>query len=119
MRRHNAERSVTVGRDRDRRPGLLYAAGRRPRSFVMREPAGERRHVTAQQPVDDPGTLIEASDPLTWRHVEHAGSNPLPKLAAFQQFGRDSDARVDTTPVPTPATVIGHYYAAAQLPGTP
>jgi hypothetical protein len=62
-------------------------------------------------------------DGVSFVHVSTAdtpdGSNPLPKLAAFQQFGRDSDARVDTTPVPTPATVIGYYYAAAQLPGTP
>jgi len=44
------------------------------------------------------------------------GSNPLPKLTAFQEFGRDSGARVATTPVPTPATVVGYYYAAADLP---
>jgi hypothetical protein len=44
------------------------------------------------------------------------GSNPLPKLAAFQEFGRNSGERVATTPAPTAATVIGYYYGAAQLP---
>ena len=62
-------------------------------------------------------------DGVSFVHVSTAdtpdGSNPLPKLAAFQQFGRDIGARVATTPVPMPATVIGYYYAAAQLPGTP
>ena len=62
-------------------------------------------------------------DGVSFVHVSTAdtpdGSNPLPNLAAFQEFGRDSGARVATTPVPTPATVIGYYYAAAQLPETP
>jgi hypothetical protein len=60
-------------------------------------------------------------DGVSFVHVSTAdtpdGSNPLPKLTAFQQFGRNSEARVATTPVPTPAAVIGYYYAAAQLPG--
>jgi hypothetical protein len=62
-------------------------------------------------------------DGVSFVHVSTAdtpdGSNPLPNLAAFQEFGRDSAARVATTPVPTPATVIGYYYAAAQLTETP
>jgi hypothetical protein len=59
-------------------------------------------------------------DGVSFVHVSTAdtsdGSNPLPKLTAFQEFGRDSGARVATTPVPTPATVVGYYYAAADLP---
>ena len=62
-------------------------------------------------------------DGVSFVHVSTAdtpdGSNPLPRLAAFQEFGRGSVARVATTPVPRPATVIGYYYAAAQLPETP
>ena len=61
-------------------------------------------------------------DGVSFVHVSTAdtpdGSNPLPKLSAFQEFGRDSGARVATTPVPTAATVVGYYYAAAQLPET-
>lgn len=61
-------------------------------------------------------------DGVSFVHVSTAdtpdGSNPLPDLAAFQAFGRDSSTRVATTPVPRPATVIGYYYAAAQLPET-
>jgi D-alanyl-D-alanine carboxypeptidase len=62
-------------------------------------------------------------DGVSFVHVSTAdtpdGSNPLPDLAAFQAFGRDSSARVATTPVPRPATVIGYYYAAAELPEMP
>jgi hypothetical protein len=62
-------------------------------------------------------------DGVSFVHVSTAdtpdGSNPLPRLTAFQEFGRDSAARVATTPVPTPATVVGYYYAAANLPETP
>jgi hypothetical protein len=62
-------------------------------------------------------------DGVSFVHVSTAdtpdGANPLPKLAAFQAFGRDSAARVATRPVATPATVIGYYYAAAQLPEAP
>jgi hypothetical protein len=62
-------------------------------------------------------------DGVSFVHVSTAdtpdGANPLPSLAAFQAFGRDSAARVATRPVATPATVIGYYYAAAQLPETP
>jgi len=62
-------------------------------------------------------------DGVSFVHVSTAdtpdGSNPLPRLAAFQEFGRDSAARVATPPTPTPATVIGYYYAAAQLPELP
>ena len=62
-------------------------------------------------------------DGVSFVHVSTAdtpdGSNPLPALAAFQAFGRDSASRVATTPVPTTATVIGYYYAAAQLPEPP
>lgn len=43
------------------------------------------------------------------------GSNPLPAMTAFQQFGRDSAARVATTPVPTAADIVGSYYPASPI----
>jgi hypothetical protein len=62
-------------------------------------------------------------DGVSFVHVSTAdtpdGSNPLPRLTAFQDFGRDSAARVATPPNPTPATVIGSYYADVQLPELP
>jgi len=45
------------------------------------------------------------------------GSNPLPELAAFKAFGRDSAARVATPPVPAAAGIIGSYYPAAPVTG--
>lgn len=56
-------------------------------------------------------------DGVSFVHVSSAdtpdGSNPLPKLAAFQEFGRDSDARVATKPNPTAAKMVGLYQPAA------
>ncbi len=44
-------------------------------------------------------------------HDTPDGSNPLPELSAFKEFGRDSGSRVSTTPNPTPATTIASYRA--------
>jgi hypothetical protein len=59
-------------------------------------------------------------DGVSFVHVSTAdspdGSNPLPTLSAFQEFAHGIGARAATAPVPTPATVVGYYYAAAQLP---
>jgi hypothetical protein len=43
------------------------------------------------------------------------GSNPLPEMAAFKEFGRDIAARVATAPVPAAADIIGSYYPAAPV----
>ena len=43
------------------------------------------------------------------------GRTPCPKLAAFKEFGRNSAARVATTPVPTAAEVVGSYYPATPV----
>ena len=43
------------------------------------------------------------------------GSNPLPELSAFKEFGRDSADRVATPPMPTAADIIGSYYPAGGL----
>jgi hypothetical protein len=40
-------------------------------------------------------------------HDTADGQNPLPRLAAFQEFSRDIAARVATPPNPSEATTIG------------
>ena len=81
--------------------------------------------VFEQLRTDKPAGLLDyqvrcLDDGVSFVHVSTAdtpdGSNPLPKLAAFQEFGRDSAQRVATAPVPTAAAVIGYYYAADGLP---
>jgi hypothetical protein len=69
-----------------------------------------------EQPTNIEYKVMCLEDGVSFVHVSTAdtpdGSNPLPQLSAFQEFGRDSAARVATTPVPTPATVIGAYHPA-------
>jgi hypothetical protein len=80
--------------------------------------------VFEQLRTDKPAGLLDyqvrcLEDGVSFVHVSTAdttdGSNPLPMLSAFQEFGRDSGARVATTPVPTPATVVGYYYAPQDI----
>ena len=49
---------------------------------------------------------------MTWRPSERRPDPAIwrPSEAAFQEFGRDSAARVATAPVPTPASIVGSYY---------
>lgn len=54
--------------------------------------------------LDDGETFVHVST-----HDTADGSNPLPQLSAFQEFGRESDSRVSTTPAPAPATTIASY----------
>ena len=42
-----------------------------------------------------------------------ASSNPLPQLAAFQQFSEGAASRVATPPMPTAAHIIGSYHPSA------
>jgi hypothetical protein len=80
----------------------------------------------AEQPDNVEYKVVCLADGVSFVHVSSAstpdGSNPLPELAAFQEFGKDAAARVTTPPVPTPADIIGSYYPAAPLadlaPGT-
>jgi hypothetical protein len=62
-------------------------------------------------------------DGVSFLHVSAAetsdGSNPLPELAAFKEFGRDIAARVATAPVPAAADIIGSYYPATAVTGRP
>jgi hypothetical protein len=73
---------------------------------------------------DKPAGLLDyqvrcLADGVSFVHVSTAetsdGSNPLTRLSTFQQFGSGIGARVATTPVPTPATVVGSYNAAAEM----
>lgn len=58
--------------------------------------------------------VMRLDDGVSFVHVSTAdtsdGSNPLPKLAAFREFGKDSADRVATTPVPAAADIIGSYH---------
>ena len=74
----------------------------------------------AEQPDNVEYKVLCLADGVSFVHVSSAstpdGSNPLPELAAFKEFGKDSAARVTTPPVPAPADIIGSYYPAAPLP---
>ena len=73
----------------------------------------------AEQPDNVEYKVVRLDDGVSFVHVSSAdtpdGSNPLPELAAFKEFGRDSAARVATPPVPTAADIIGSYHPAAPL----
>jgi hypothetical protein len=73
----------------------------------------------AEQPDNVEYKVVRLDDGVSFVHVSSAdtpdGSNPLPELAAFREFGRDSAARVATPPVPTAAEIIGSYYPAVPV----
>jgi hypothetical protein len=73
----------------------------------------------AEQPDNIEYKVVCLDDGVSFVHVSTAdtpdGANPLPGLAAFKEFGRDSAARVATTPVPTAADIIGSYYPAVPV----
>ena len=68
----------------------------------------------AEQPDNVEYKVVRLADGVSFVHVSSAstpdGSNPLPELAAFKEFGRDSAARVATAPVPAAADIIGSYF---------
>ena len=67
----------------------------------------------AERPENVEYKVMRLDDGVSFVHISTAetpdGSNPLPGLAAFKEFGRDSASRVATPPVPTPAQIIGSY----------
>jgi hypothetical protein len=73
----------------------------------------------AEQPSNIEYKVMRLQDGVSFVHVSTADtpdeSNPLPELASFQEFGKDSAARVATTPVPTAADIVGSYRPAAPL----
>ena len=75
----------------------------------------------AEQPGNVEYKVVRLDDGISFVHISSAdtpdGSNPLPGMAAFKEFGRDSAARVATTPVPTAADIIGSYYPAEPVTG--
>jgi len=77
----------------------------------------------AEQPGNVEYKVVRLADGVSFVHVSSAdtadGSNPLPGLSAFQEFGRDIAARVATAPVPTAADIIGSYVPPAGLTSLP
>jgi hypothetical protein len=79
-----------------------------------------------QLQVERPGNVeykvMCLDDGVSFVHVSTAdtpdGSNPLPEMASFRQFGQDSAARVATPPVPTAAEIIGSYQPAGLALGS-
>jgi hypothetical protein len=67
-----------------------------------------------EQPDNVEYKVVRLDDGVSFVHLSTAdtpdGSNPLPQLSAFQEFGRDSGSRVATQPNPTAADIIGSYY---------
>lgn len=79
--------------------------------------------VFAQLQAEQPGNVeykvLKLDDGVSFVHISTAdtpdGSNPLPGLAAFKEFGKDLADRVATAPNPSGAAVIGSYLPAAPL----
>jgi hypothetical protein len=73
----------------------------------------------AEQPPNIEYKVMRLNDGVSFLHISTAdtpdGSNPLPQLAAFQQFGKDLAARVATPPVPTQADIVGSYFPATPV----
>ena len=76
----------------------------------------------SQQPDNVEYKVVRLDDGVSFVHLSSAdtpdGSNPLPDMAAFREFGRDSASRVATPPVPTAADIIGSYRPAEPLTGS-
>jgi hypothetical protein len=72
-----------------------------------------------EQPDNVEYKVVRLDDGVSFVHVSTAdtpdGSNPLPELASFKEFGRNSTARVATPPLPTAADIIGSYYPPAPI----
>jgi hypothetical protein len=73
----------------------------------------------AEQPANIEYKVVRLADGVSFVHMSSAdtpdGSNPLPQMAAFQAFGKDSAARTATTPNPTAADLIGSYHPAIPI----
>jgi hypothetical protein len=71
----------------------------------------------AEQPGNVEYKVLRLDDGVSFVHVSTAdtpdGSNPLPELAAFKEFGKDIADRVATAPNPTAAAIIGSYHPTA------
>jgi len=69
-----------------------------------------------QQPANVEYKVVRLDDGVSFLHISTAdttdGSNPLPTLSAFKEFGRELSDRVATAPAPTGATLVGSYVPA-------
>jgi hypothetical protein len=67
----------------------------------------------AEQPGNVEYKVMRLDDGVSFVHVSTAdtedGSNPLPELASFQQFGKGAGDRAATPPIPRSADIIGSY----------
>jgi hypothetical protein len=70
----------------------------------------------AEAPANVEYKVMRLADGVSFVHVSTAntpdGSNPLPELSSFKQFGQDVGSRVATPPVPTSAAIVGSYHPA-------
>lgn len=68
----------------------------------------------AEHPLNIEYKVMQLDDGVSFVHVSTAdtpdGSNPLPQLAAFQQFSEGAASRVATPPTPTAAHIVGSYH---------
>src|SRR5262249_40736935 len=73
----------------------------------------------AEQPANIEYKVVRLADGVSFVHMSSAdtpdGSNPLPEMAAFQAFGKDSADRMATTPSPTSADIIGSYHPTVPI----
>jgi len=80
---------------------------------------GVFEQLKAEQPGNVEYKVLRLADGVSFVHVSSAdtpdGSNPLPEMTAFREFGRDSAARVATAPDPTAADIIGSYHPPVPL----
>lgn len=76
----------------------------------------------AEHPDNVEYKVVCLDDGVSFVHVSTAdtpdGSNPLPEMASFRAFGKDSGDRVATQPVPTAASIIGSYVPAVPVSST-
>src|SRR5258705_13623235 len=73
----------------------------------------------AESPANIEYKVMRLDDGVSFVHVSTVdtpdGSNPLPELAAFREFSKDSAARVATAPGPTAAALVGSYHPIAPI----
>lgn len=80
---------------------------------------GVFKQLHAEQPANIEYKVVRLADGVSFVHMSSVdtpdGSNPLPEMAAFKEFGKDSGARAATQPTPTPAEIIGSYHPAGGI----
>jgi len=74
----------------------------------------------SEQPDNLDYQVMCLADSVSFVHVSTHdtadGSNPLPELAAFREFGRAVAERVTALPTPSEATAIGRYRGLGDAP---